>query len=92
MCTVISHVIAARTAGKTDALATGLAASAQLGLPAAAASLGLAAHVLDPATAAALVAAGCMTLVPATIGGRMLLLSATARGTPPVASAAEPGG
>ena len=50
----------------------GLAASAQLGLPAAAASLTLAGHLLSPANAAALVAGGCLTMIPATVGSRLL--------------------
>jgi hypothetical protein len=41
-------------------------------MPAAAASLGLSAHLLGPADAAALVAAGCLTLVPATAGALLL--------------------
>ena len=47
---------------------TALAASAQLGLPSAAATLGLQAGVLTPAIAAALVGAALLTLIPATIG------------------------
>jgi Kef-type K+ transport system membrane component KefB len=47
---------------------TALAASAQLGLPSAAATLGLQAGVLTPALAAALVGAALLTLIPATIG------------------------
>jgi Kef-type K+ transport system membrane component KefB len=65
---VVTHVVAARLRADERYVATGLAASAQLGLPAAAASLGLTLHVLSPATAAAIVAAGCLTLVPATVG------------------------
>jgi hypothetical protein len=41
-------------------------------MPAAAASLGLSSHLLSPADAAALVAAGCLTLVPATAGALLL--------------------
>ena len=44
---VITHLIAARVAGHEQYIATGLAASAQLGMPAAAASLGLSAGLLD---------------------------------------------
>ena len=66
------HVGAALLAGKSERVPTGMAASAQLGLPAAAASLGLASHALSPAIAAAIVAAGCLTLVPASIGGALL--------------------
>ncbi len=51
---------------------TALAASAQLGLPAAAASLGLQSGTLSPAVAAALVGAALLTLVPATIGALRL--------------------
>ena len=69
---VISHVVAARLRGHERYLATGLAASAQLGMPAAAASLGLSTGLLTPAVAAALVAAGCLTLIPATIGSLLL--------------------
>jgi Kef-type K+ transport system membrane component KefB len=79
---VVTHLIAARVAGCARSLATGLAASAQLGLPAAAASLGLATHVLSPADAAAVVAAGCLTLIPATVGSLMLARDQPATGSP----------
>lgn len=69
---VITHVIAARVAGRERFVATGLAASAQLGMPAAAASLGLSTGLLTPAVAAALVAGGVLTLIPATIGSLLL--------------------
>ncbi|MGH7685937.1 MAG: cation:proton antiporter [Candidatus Dormibacteria bacterium] len=69
---VLAHVIAAYFRGEQQRLASGLAASAQLGLPAAAASLGLSSGVLSPAEAAAIVAAGCLTLIPATVGSLML--------------------
>jgi Kef-type K+ transport system membrane component KefB len=68
----LTHLAGARVADRPRFLATGLAASAQLGMPAAAASLGLGAHLLSPADAAAIVAAGCLTLVPATLGARLL--------------------
>ena len=77
---VITHVIAARVAGHERYVATGLAASAQLGMPAAAASLGLSSGLLGPAEAAALVAGGCLTLIPATVGS--LLLARGVKGTP----------
>ncbi len=64
----------------------GLAAAAQLGLPAAAASLGLTAGTLSPAVAAALVLAGCLTVLPASLGTRLL---ADALAAPPVAPAAQ---
>jgi Kef-type K+ transport system membrane component KefB len=57
-------VVAPRRHGWTS----GLVASAQLGLPAAAASIGLQSRALSPAIAAAIVAAGCLSLIPATIG------------------------
>ncbi len=75
---VITHVIAARVAGRERILATGLAASAQLGMPAAAASLGLSTGLLTPADAAALVAGGVLTLIPATVGSLLLARGATA--------------
>jgi hypothetical protein len=50
----------------------GLAASAQLGLPAAAAVLGLGTAALSPAVAAAFVAGGCLTIIPAALGGDLL--------------------
>jgi Kef-type K+ transport system membrane component KefB len=78
LAAVITHVIAARVAGRERFMATGLAASAQLGMPAAAASLGLSTGLLGPAEAAALVAGGCLTLIPATIGSLMLARSTSA--------------
>jgi Kef-type K+ transport system membrane component KefB len=72
LAATLTHLVAARVADRPHFLATGLAASAQLGMPAAAAALGLSAHLLTPAEAAALVAAGCLTLIPATIGARLL--------------------
>lgn len=72
---VVAHVIASAVRGSERRVATGLAASAQLGLPAAAASLGLNSGLLTPGEAAALVAAGCLTLIPATVG--MLWLAHT---------------
>lgn len=75
---VITHIIAARVAGHERHIATGLAASAQLGMPAAAASLGLGSGLLTPADAAALVAGGVLTLIPATIGSLLLARGETA--------------
>ncbi len=75
---VITHVIAARVAGHERSIATGFAASAQLGMPAAAASLGLSTGLLGPAEAAALVAGGCLTLIPATVGSLILARGGTA--------------
>jgi Kef-type K+ transport system membrane component KefB len=69
---VAVHVLAALVAGTERRVASGLLASAQLGLPAAAASLGLAGGALRPPVAAALVAGGCVTLIPAAAGARLL--------------------
>jgi Kef-type K+ transport system membrane component KefB len=69
---VVVHLAAATATARERRVATGLAASAQLGLPAAAASLGLASQVLKPPMAAALVAGACLTLIPASVGSFML--------------------
>lgn len=66
------HVAAALLVAPSPRVPFGLVASAQLGLPAAAASLGLASGHLSPAIAAGLVAAGCLTVVPASFGTRRL--------------------
>lgn len=66
------HVGAALLAAPTPRAAFGLAASAQLGLPAAAASPGLSTGHLSAALAAAVVAAGCITVLPASLGTRRL--------------------
>jgi Kef-type K+ transport system membrane component KefB len=66
------HVMASLVAGTETRLPAGLLASAQLGLPAAAASLGLASGALAPAVAAALVAGGVLTLIPASAGALLL--------------------
>jgi Kef-type K+ transport system membrane component KefB len=88
---VITHVIAARVAGRERHIATGLAASAQLGMPAAAASLGLSSGLLSPADAAALVAGGVLTLIPATIGSLLLARGmTTARSLPSGTATASP--
>jgi Kef-type K+ transport system membrane component KefB len=82
---VAIHVAAAFVAAPAPRAAFGLAASAQLGLPAAAASLGLATGHLSPALAAGVVAAGCITVLPASLGTRRLadrLLSVTDAGEP----------
>lgn len=72
VASVIVHVGAAAIAGKPMRVASGLLASAQLGLPSAAAALGLATRTLSPSVAAALVAGACLTLIPASIGTRLL--------------------
>jgi Kef-type K+ transport system membrane component KefB len=66
------HVVAAFVAARDGRVPSGLLASAQLGLPAAAAALGLATGALSPPVAAALVAGGCLTLIPATAGAALL--------------------
>ncbi|MGZ6315037.1 MAG: cation:proton antiporter [Candidatus Limnocylindrales bacterium] len=72
------HIAAARFATPRSWSDYGLAASAQLGLPAAAASLGLATGSLSPSIAAAIVAAGCLTVIPASIGTRRLAAALSA--------------
>jgi Kef-type K+ transport system membrane component KefB len=69
---VVVHVIAAAVAAEKQRVPSGLLASAQLGLPSAAAALGLSSHALSPAVAVALVAGGCLTLIPATTGAILL--------------------
>jgi Kef-type K+ transport system membrane component KefB len=72
LAALAGHLVAARIAAPDLWPAYGLAASAQLGLPAAAASLGLATGSISPSVAAAIVAAGCITVLPASIGTRRL--------------------
>jgi Kef-type K+ transport system membrane component KefB len=71
----VVHLVASTVVGKQQRLPAGLLASAQLGLPAAAAALGLATGTLRPPIAAALVAGGLLTLIPA-IAGAILLAGA----------------
>ena len=71
-CAVSVHVLAAVLSAPSQRIASGLAASAQLGLPAAAAALGLANGVLSETVAAAIVGAGVLTLVPAAVGVALL--------------------
>lgn len=66
------HVVGSLASGKEARLPAGLLASAQLGLPAAAAALGLASGLLGPAVAAAVVAGGVLTLIPASAGALLL--------------------
>jgi Kef-type K+ transport system membrane component KefB len=73
---LVVHLAASLAASPEKKLAAGLLASAQLGLPAAAAALGLASGRLSPAIAAALVAGGLMTLIPASIGASLLAAGA----------------
>ncbi len=69
---VVVHLAGAFATGAERRLAPGLTASAQLGLPAAAAALGLSTGALSPSIAAAIVGAGCLTLIPASIGAALL--------------------
>jgi Kef-type K+ transport system membrane component KefB len=85
------HVSAGRVAAPRSWSAYGLAASAQLGLPAAAASLGLATGSLAPSIAAAIVAAGCLTVLPASIGTRRLAAALSAGPSPAPAAPASGG-
>jgi Kef-type K+ transport system membrane component KefB len=90
---VAVHLTATRVAPAGERLPIGLAASAQLGLPAAAAVLGLGTAALSPAVAAAFVAGACLTIVPAAIGGDLLArrLGGSSVTTPaPEASGAAP--
>jgi len=78
----LAHTLVALVAGRQPRLASGLLASAQLGLPAAAAALGLATGALRPPIAAALVAGGLLTLIPATAGAILMAGAAPATGHP----------
>src|SRR5262252_3483627 len=69
---VVVHLVAAAVAAEKQRVPSGLLASAQLGLPSAAAALGLSSHALSPVVAVALVAAGCLTLIPASTGAILL--------------------
>ena len=66
------HVLASVLVGGQSRIPAGLLASAQLGLPAAAAALGLATGALSSPLAAALVAGGALTLIPASAGAILL--------------------
>jgi Kef-type K+ transport system membrane component KefB len=69
---VAVHLLGAAVAGQDRRFTIGLLASAQLGLPAAAAALGLSSHALSPALAAALVFGGCLTLIPTSVASALL--------------------
>jgi Kef-type K+ transport system membrane component KefB len=68
---VAIHLVAALVAGRP--LSAGLAASAQLGVPAAVASLGLAEGVLSPLITTAIVAAALVSLGVCTFGVQLLV-------------------
>jgi Kef-type K+ transport system membrane component KefB len=65
-------LLAAAVVRVPQVLASGLVASAQLGLPAAAASLGLSTHLLSDGQAAAILLGALLTLVLSSIGTSML--------------------
>jgi Kef-type K+ transport system membrane component KefB len=76
--TAAVHLVAA--AATHQRLATGLIASAQLGVPAAVAALGLNERVITPAQAGAIVAASLMSLAVCAAGTIMLERSRAAHG------------
>jgi Kef-type K+ transport system membrane component KefB len=77
LAATVVHLVAAIVVGKEQRLPAGLLPSAQLGLPAAAAAIGLATGALSPPVATALVAGGLLTLIPATTGAQLLARVAT---------------
>ena len=77
LAATVVHLVAAITGGEQHRVSAGLLASAQLGLPAAAAALALATGALSPPLATALVAGGLLTLIPATTGALLLARVAT---------------
>jgi len=77
LAATVVHLVAALTVGEQHRVSAGLLASAQLGLPAAAAALALATGALSPPVSTALVAGGLLTLIPATTGALLLARSAT---------------
>jgi len=72
LAATLVHLLAAALTAERQRLPAGLLATAQLGLPAAAAVLGLSSHALSAPIAAALVAGGCLTLIPASVGAALL--------------------
>jgi Kef-type K+ transport system membrane component KefB len=79
---LVIHLLAA--ALRRHPPATGLAATAQLGVPAAVASIGLVEHVLSAITATAIVASALLSIGLCTVGVTMLMRAAA----PPVAGRA----
>jgi Kef-type K+ transport system membrane component KefB len=77
------HLISGFVFAPQERLITGLLACGQLGLPAAAASIGLASGVFNPAQAAALVAAACCTAIPAAVAIALLERRIAALRPPP---------
>jgi Kef-type K+ transport system membrane component KefB len=68
---IMIHLLAVAVTGRP--MADGLVACAQLGVPAAVASLGLSEHVLSPAAATAIVAAALVSLGVCTLGVEQLV-------------------
>ncbi len=87
--TDLHTTLAALVAGKERRVPSGMLASAQLGLPAAAAALGLASGALSPPLAAALVAGGCLTLIPATAGAMLLAAGRSATELAPASAGGQ---
>ena len=87
---VLLHVLAARLTGQPTA--SGLAATAQLGVPAAVVTLGLQLHVLQSGQGAAIVAAALVTLGLCSWGGARLEATREPPGEqpPPVADRPAP--
>ena len=83
LAATVVHAVAAIALGKQQQLSAGLLASAQLGLPAAAAALALATRALSPPVATALVAGGLLTLIPATTGALLLARGPSNSPVPP---------
>ncbi|HEV3460942.1 MAG TPA: cation:proton antiporter [Candidatus Dormibacteraeota bacterium] len=83
LAATVVHLVAAVAVGEQHRLSAGLLASAQLGLPAAAAALALATGALSPPVATALVAGGLLSLIPATTGALLLARAATNEAAPP---------
>jgi len=90
---VAVHLLA--TASTRRSVPAGLAATAQLGVPAAVATLGLAQHVISPGTATAIVTSALVSLGVCTIGVQMLGRRAASGppggGLQTAAAAASPG-
>jgi Kef-type K+ transport system membrane component KefB len=78
---VAIHALAALLGRRS--LAAALTASAQLGVPAAVASLGLAEHLLSAVVATAIVASALVSLVVCTVGVEMLARAGTETAQPP---------
>jgi Kef-type K+ transport system membrane component KefB len=83
LAATVVHLVAAIAVGEQHRLPAGLLASAQLGLPAAAAALALATGALSPPVATALVAGGLLSLIPATTGALLLARATTNEPAPP---------